>query len=65
MLLGDAHDGDATLFVREDTVAAGWRTVAPILDRRDDVIPYAPGSWGPSEADLVLAAGDRWWSPST
>ena len=34
-LLGDAMDGDATLFAREDAVEAAWAVVEPILDDAD------------------------------
>ena len=32
-LLGDALQGDATLFTRQDAVEAAWRIVDPVLDR--------------------------------
>ena len=30
-LLGDAMDGDATLFARQDAVEAAWAIVEPVL----------------------------------
>ena len=30
-LLGDAMQGDPTLFARQDTVEAAWRIVEPVL----------------------------------
>ena len=54
-LLGDAMNGDATLFAREDAVEAAWTIIQPILDGVVPVRPYAPGSWGPPEADRLTA----------
>ena len=51
--------GDQLLFVRQDAVEAAWAIVDPILGT--DTTPlheYAPGTWGPAEAD-ALAGRDR------
>jgi len=61
-LLGDAMDGEAMLFARQDAVEAAWRVVEPVLSRRDPAYVYEPGTWGPAEADLLLAGG-RWHNP--
>ncbi|MEW6591130.1 MAG: glucose-6-phosphate dehydrogenase, partial [Pseudomonadota bacterium] len=61
-LLGDAMDGEAMLFARQDAVEAAWRVVAPVLDPHDPAWQYEPGTWGPAEADLLLAGG-RWHNP--
>ena len=61
-LLDDALDGNPRRFIREDTVEQAWRIVQPALDQPGPVHPYAPGSWGPAEADAVLA-GDHWHDP--
>ncbi len=57
-LLFDAMTGDQTLFHRMDIVEAGWHVVDPILRWEGDAAPgvpvYAPGSRGPSEADVLL-----------
>jgi glucose-6-phosphate 1-dehydrogenase len=62
-LLLDCMRGDATLFARRDEVEEAWRFVTPILDawEKDDVpLPvYPSGSWGPKEADELLAADGR------
>ena len=50
-LLGDALAGRSQLFTREDTVEETWRIVQPLLDDPGPVHPYAPGSWGPKEAE--------------
>jgi len=66
-LLLDAIQGDPTLFLRSDEVEASWRftdTVraswsgpgaAPLLE-------YAPGSWGPAEADELFHGCEGGWS---
>jgi glucose-6-phosphate 1-dehydrogenase len=65
-LLLDVMAGDATLFMRRDSVEASWRWISPILERwagqTSAPLPtYAAGSWGPAEADrLVEATGRRW-----
>ena len=61
-LIGDAMDGEAMLFARQDAVEAAWRVVEPVLSRRDPAYTYEPGTWGPPEADLLLAGG-RWHNP--
>ena len=67
-LLLDAIAGDATLYTRQDMVEASWKAVQPILDywsTRKFAFPnYAPGSWGPAEADAMLARhGHEWRRP--
>lgn len=61
-LLGDALEGEAMLFARQDAVEAAWSAVEPVLLRRDPAYTYEPGTWGPPEADLLLAGG-RWHNP--
>jgi glucose-6-phosphate 1-dehydrogenase len=60
-LLGDAMRGDASLFAREDAIEAQWRIVDPVLAIETPPHPYEPGSWGPGEADRLIAAGPRRW----
>ena len=63
-LLLDAMKGDATLFARTDAVHACWKYVQPILDykaARGAVAGYEPGSWGPVEADKMIARSGRVW----
>ncbi|MDO4642744.1 MAG: glucose-6-phosphate dehydrogenase [Cardiobacteriaceae bacterium] len=63
-LLLDAMKGDATLFARTDAVHACWKFVQPILDykaNRGQVYSYEPGSWGPTEADKMIARSGRVW----
>ena len=58
-LLHDAMDGDHTLFTRADGVERAWEVVAPMLERPGPLCRYEPGSWGPAEADDIIAPR-RW-----
>jgi glucose-6-phosphate 1-dehydrogenase len=62
-LLGDAMEGDPTLFARQDEVEEGWRIVEPLLRVPGPVHPYEPGSWGPGEADALMADRGGWRAP--
>ena len=62
-LLGEALNGDARLFTREDGVEQTWRIVQPLLDAPPPVEPYTPGSWGPASADKLLARHPSWRAP--
>ncbi|TMA35266.1 MAG: glucose-6-phosphate dehydrogenase [Deltaproteobacteria bacterium] len=63
-LIGDAMEGDATLFAREDAVEAAWAIVQPILGSRTPVHEYECGSWGPREADALTAGVGGWHTPA-
>jgi glucose-6-phosphate 1-dehydrogenase len=60
-LLGDAIRGDAHLFGREDAVEEQWRIVGPVLDLPTSPCPYEPGTWGPAEADRLVAGRPTGW----
>jgi glucose-6-phosphate 1-dehydrogenase len=62
-LLGDALQGDPSLFTREDSVEETWRIVQPLLDAPPEVEPYKPGSWGPASAEKLLAGHPSWRNP--
>jgi glucose-6-phosphate 1-dehydrogenase len=62
-LLGDAMDGDATLFARQDVVESAWAIVDPILGTDTPVHEYEPGTWGPLEADALTADAGGWVDP--
>lgn len=70
-LLFDCMAGDATLFQRADMVEAAWRIVTPILDVWQAIPPrgfpnYDAGSWGPADADSLIAeCGGRWINTMT
>lgn len=58
-LLHDAMDGDHTLFARGDGVERSWAVVQPLLDALPPVTSYEAGTWGPAEADELIAPR-RW-----
>ncbi|HEX2254600.1 MAG TPA: glucose-6-phosphate dehydrogenase [Thermoanaerobaculia bacterium] len=60
-LLLDILQGDQTLFVHAEEVEAAWRLYTPLLDAGLPVEPYKAGSWGPAEADRLLAPGAERW----
>lgn len=64
-LLVDALTGDATLYTRQDMVEASWKVVQPVLEdwagRRFNFPNYPCGSWGPPEADQMLARRGHAW----
>jgi glucose-6-phosphate 1-dehydrogenase len=65
-LIYDCMKGDATLFKRADTVEIAWALMEPILDVWNALPPrnfpnYAAGTWGPKEADELLARDGRKW----
>jgi len=67
-LLLDAMIGDATLYTRQDMVEASWAAVEPIMhvwaEHKFDFSNYAAGTWGPKEADEMLARrGHAWRKP--
>jgi glucose-6-phosphate 1-dehydrogenase len=62
-LLGDAMKGDPLLFARQDAVEAEWRIVTPILTSPTPPHEYQPGSWGPAEADRLVARSGGWHKP--
>jgi glucose-6-phosphate 1-dehydrogenase len=61
----DAMIGDPTLFIRSDEVLQAWRIVDPILtawaSRDTPLARYPAGTWGPKQADQLLARGGRRW----
>jgi len=54
-LLHDAMIGDQTLFTRRDGVERAWELVEPVLDHPRPLHPYPAGSWGPREAEDLIA----------
>jgi glucose-6-phosphate 1-dehydrogenase len=67
-LLLDTITGDASLFTRADEVETAWGVIDPIIRTWEDssskqsLASYEPGSWGPKEADKLLAQENRKWS---
>jgi len=65
-LLLDAMAGDATLFARRDEVERAWAFVdaieeAWLAEDAPKLCTYPAGSWGPDEADELLARDGRSW----
>ncbi len=64
-LLLDTLQGDASLFARSDEIELSWRVVDPILEGWERGLAplafYEPGSWGPREADELLARDGAVW----
>lgn len=65
-LLLDVMEGDATLFMRADQVEAAWRVIMPILETWQTRVPvdfpnYAPGTWGPEDAEALIARDGHNW----
>ncbi len=66
-LLLDAILGDSTLFIRRDEVEAAWAWIDPLEEAwargidGERLPEYASGTWGPSEADVLLSGDGRAW----
>jgi glucose-6-phosphate 1-dehydrogenase len=65
-LLLDIMNGDATLFMRADQAEAAWGVIQPILDvwgeqRPTDFPNYQAGTWGPEQAEVLIAKDGRTW----
>ncbi len=73
-LLLDALIGDNTLFIRRDEIEVAWDRVTRVLDSwqaqeaaahdagKSLKLPkYAAGTWGPKEAEDLLARDGRYW----
>ena len=61
-LLGDAMAGDGALFTRQDAIEAAWAVVEPVLTKHHRVRPYKRRTWGPKDADKLIADG-KWHNP--
>ncbi|HET9220412.1 MAG TPA: glucose-6-phosphate dehydrogenase [Terriglobia bacterium] len=64
-LLGDALEGDPSLFARQDAIEAQWAIVQPVLGNVSPVKVYEPSTWGPIEANQLLRASDAWLEPKS
>ncbi|AXQ57822.1 MULTISPECIES: glucose-6-phosphate dehydrogenase [Streptomyces] len=63
-LILDVLLGDANLFPRTEEVELSWRILDPIeeyWDTHGKPAQYPAGSWGPKEADEMLARDGRSW----
>jgi glucose-6-phosphate 1-dehydrogenase len=62
-LIGDAMSGDPTLFARQDVVEAAWAVVDPVIHAPGPLHIYDSGTWGPPEADSLVAEVGGWNTP--
>jgi glucose-6-phosphate 1-dehydrogenase len=64
-LIYDAIIGDSTLYNRRDEVEASWRFIDGVIEgwnkTQKSPSPYLPGTAGPEESRLLLAAEGRRW----
>jgi glucose-6-phosphate 1-dehydrogenase len=65
-LLLDVIQGDAALFTRSDEIEMSWRLIDPIIEGwtspdAPPLLTYPIGSWGPTEADEMLAGEEHHW----
>jgi glucose-6-phosphate 1-dehydrogenase len=65
-LILDALQGDASLFTRADEVEQAWGIVDPLIEAwangpAPQLPNYDAGTWGPAEADELLARDGRRW----
>ena len=65
-LLEDVIEGNPTLFMRADQVEAAWKIIQPILEAWQSRPPvdfpnYAPGTWGPEDAEALIAKNGIHW----
>jgi glucose-6-phosphate 1-dehydrogenase len=63
-VLGDALEGDATLFARMDYVEEAWRIVDPLRTMPAPVREYEPATWGPAPRDGDPVPPGGWENPS-
>jgi glucose-6-phosphate 1-dehydrogenase len=63
VLLHAALEGNSAPFTRQDSVEETWRIMMPLLEHPPPVHPYAPGSWGPKEAEELLRGVGTWRGP--
>ncbi len=63
VLLHAALIGDSKRFTRQDCVEQTWRVMQPLLDAPPPIHRYEHGSWGPAEADHLVAGHGTWHRP--
>ncbi len=64
-LLSDALAGDRALFTSESAIEAAWTAVEPVLRQHGKALPYKQGSWGPAQAQALVADYGGWHNPET
>jgi glucose-6-phosphate 1-dehydrogenase len=63
VLISSALIGDTTHFAREDEVEAAWAVIDPLLRAGDTPYQYPQASWGPPQAERLLAGPCSWHNP--
>jgi glucose-6-phosphate 1-dehydrogenase len=63
-VLGDALEGNTTLFARQDYVEESWRILDPVLKAGTPIYEYEPNTWGPSDADQKVSPAGGWENPT-
>ena len=56
---------NSALFTDEHAVMAAWAVVEPVLAAHGAALPYGPATWGPAEADALIAGDGGWHNPVT
>ncbi len=54
-LIHDVMVGDRTFFTSSEAIERLWEISEPVLQNPPPAIAYEPGSWGPPEADELIA----------
>lgn len=65
-LIYDALNGDASLFTRSDSIEEAWKLIDPVIQGWETpaappLLTYPVGTWGPDEADQLLARDNHYW----
>jgi glucose-6-phosphate 1-dehydrogenase len=55
LLILEAMEGDHSLFIRQDGVERAWEILQPVLENPPPITFYESETWGPSEADALIA----------
>jgi glucose-6-phosphate 1-dehydrogenase len=63
VLLHAAMIGQSARFTRQDSVEETWRILQPLLESPPPVHTYAKGSWGPEQAEELVAGHGAWHEP--
>ena len=62
-LIHDVMVGHRTFFTTSEAIERLWQVSEPVLREPPPTLPYEPGSWGPPEADALIAPR-RWHLPA-
>jgi glucose-6-phosphate 1-dehydrogenase len=63
LLLGEAIEGDHTLFAQQSTIEESWRIFDRVIKEPPPLEFYEPGTWGPREADGLMRPHSYWRTP--